>query len=171
MKIFSDWGFTRQGWLNNMRGEYWVLAQAALLILFIILPVYRLDWLNVLAPEWVYFTWSIAAILGLGAALFLLKGLLDLGQQLTPLPYPKDEGQLVQSGVYSVVRHPLYSGVILLALSWAIFQFSLSHFLGAIALFIFLDVKARREENWLTEKYADYADYRQRVKKLIPWLY
>ena len=171
MKIFSDWGFTREGWLNNLRGEYWVLAQAALIILFIILPVYRLDWLNVLATEWVYFTWIIAAILGLGAALLLLKGLLDLGQQLTPLPYPKDEGQLVQSGVYSLVRHPLYSGVILLALSWAIFQLSLSHFLGAIALFIFFDVKARREENWLTEKYADYADYRQRVKKLIPWLY
>jgi protein-S-isoprenylcysteine O-methyltransferase Ste14 len=95
----------------------------------------------------------------------------DLGRSLTPLPYPREDGQLVQSGVYSIVRHPLYSGLIFAALSWAVFQFSLSHLVGAVILFIFFDAKARREEAWLSEKYQEYPNYQERVKKLIPGLY
>jgi protein-S-isoprenylcysteine O-methyltransferase Ste14 len=32
-------------------------------------------------------------------------------------------------------------------------------------------MKARREESWLQEKYPEYAAYKSRVKKLIPWVY
>jgi protein-S-isoprenylcysteine O-methyltransferase Ste14 len=99
------------------------------------------------------------------------KGLLDLGQNLTPLPYPKEDGQLVQSGIYSIVRHPLYTGLIALALSWSVFQVSLSHLLATAIVFTFFDAKSRREEAWLTQKYSDYAEYQQQVKKLIPGLY
>jgi len=48
---------------------------------------------------------------------------------------------------------------------------SLVHFFGAIALFVFFDAKARKEEVWLTERFPDYANYRISVKKLIPWIY
>lgn len=171
MKIFTDWGFTREGWRNNQRGEYWVLAQSILIIIFIFLPVYRLTWLYFPNSQWLYFSWGLAAILALAGLIIFFKGLLDLGQQLTPLPYPREKGELIQSGVFSIVRHPVYSGVILLMLSWSIFQLSLSHFLAVAVIFIFLNAKANREEAWLTEKYPDYSDYRQRVKKLIPWLY
>ena len=171
MKIFTDWGFTRAGWRNNSRGEYWVVAQGMAIALFVLLPVYRPSWLIFPTSNWLYLSWGIATAIALAALIFLLKGLLDLGQQLTPLPYPKEEGQLVQTGVYSLVRHPLYSGVILLSLSWAIFQLSLSHLIGVIFLFVLLNTKASREEVWLAEKYPDYADYRTKVKKLIPWVY
>lgn len=171
MKIFTDWGFTREGWRNNSRGEYWVVAQGISIVLFILLPVYRPTWLVFPTSNWLYLSWGIATAIANVALVLLLKGLLDLGQQLTPLPYPKSEGQLVRSGVYSLVRHPLYSGIILLSLSWAIFQLSLSHLMGVIFLFVLLNAKASREEAWLTEKYSDYSDYRNNVKKLIPWLY
>ena len=171
MNIFTKWGFTREGWRNNSRGEYWVLVQGALIVGLIILPVYRPTWLNLPSSEWLYFTWGIAALLAITGLVIFLKGLLDLGQQLTPLPYPIEEGQLVQSGIYSLVRHPVYSGVILAAFSWTIFQLSLSHLMASAILFAFFDAKANREETWLSEKYPDYSDYRQRVKKLIPWLY
>jgi len=65
----------------------------------------------------IYVVWAIAFGIGLVAAVFLFKGLWDLGDSLTPLPYPKNNGQLVQTGVYSIARHPLYRGVILAALS------------------------------------------------------
>ena len=38
-------------------------------------------------------------------------------------------------------------------------------------LLAFFDVKSRREERWLTEKFPDYAAYRTRVHKLIPFVY
>ena len=171
MNIFKEWGFTREGWRNGNRGEYWVLLQGFLIIAFPFLPVYRPDGLQINSSELLYLIWGVAALLGFGGLVFLGKGLLDLGRQLTPLPYPKEDGQLVQSGVYGVVRHPVYSGVILLALSWAVFQVSLSHLIAATILFIFLNAKANKEETWLSEKYPEYPEYRQRVKKLIPWLY
>ncbi|MBD1869150.1 isoprenylcysteine carboxylmethyltransferase family protein [Cyanobacteria bacterium FACHB-471] len=170
MKLWSDWGFSRTGWRNSQRGEYWVVAQALLITGFVLLPVYRPLELA-LSPEWLYFSWAIAGILGVGAIAFFIKGILDLGNSLTPLPYPREDGQLVQTGVYAIVRHPLYSGLILAALGWTVFQFSLPHLVGALMFVLFFDAKAAREENWLMQKYPDYATYRQTVKKLIPWLY
>lgn len=171
LKLLHDWGFTREGWCSGERGEYLVLLQGALLIGFLMLPVYRpASWsMNLLTL--LYLRWGIAAVLGIGASFFIIKGLVDLGQNLTPLPYPKEDGHLVQSGVYSLVRHPLYSGLIFAALSWVVWQLSLSHLVATAILCVFFDVKARREEVWLTEKYPEYVDYQQRVKKLIPGLY
>jgi protein-S-isoprenylcysteine O-methyltransferase Ste14 len=171
MKLWREWGFTREGWRSGHRGEYLVLLQGALLIGFELLPVYRPRGWMIDSPLWIYGHWGMAALLALAAFVLMGKGLVDLGQNLTPLPYPKDNGQMVQTGVYNLVRHPLYSGLIFAALSWAVFQLSLSHLMAAIILFIFLDIKARREETWLIEKYPDYAQYQERVKKLIPGLY
>ncbi|NEQ23739.1 MAG: isoprenylcysteine carboxylmethyltransferase family protein [Microcoleus sp. SIO2G3] len=171
MKLLSDWGFTRKGWRSGERGEYLVLLQGALLIGFLLVPVYRPTKWNIDTPVLFYLHWSITAVLGLAASILIIKGLLDLGRNLTPLPYPREDGQLVRSGIYGIVRHPLYSGLTLAAFSWVVFQVSMSHLIAAIILFIFFNVKANREEAWLSEKYSDYSDYQQQVKKLIPWLY
>jgi protein-S-isoprenylcysteine O-methyltransferase Ste14 len=170
MKLLTDWGFSWAGWRDGQRGEYWVVAQGILLFALLFVPVYRPVKLS-LPIFWQYAIWAIALFIA-GLAIGLLgKGLLDLGTNLTPLPHPKDDGQLVQTGVYGLVRHPIYSGLTLAVLSWAIFQVSLSHLLAAIVLFAFFNAKASREEQWLVQKYSDYANYREHVKKLIPWIY
>ena len=171
MKILTDWGFTREGWRNNSRGEYLVLLQGALLAGFAILPVYQLPGLKIQSTQLLALTWSVASILGLGGLILIIKGLIDLGKNLTPLPYPIENGELVQTGIYGIVRHPLYSGLILAAFAWTIFQLSLSHLIATAILLIFFDIKASREEAWLSEKYSEYSEYRQRVKKLIPGVY
>jgi len=171
MKILTDWGFTREGWRNNSHGEYLVLLQGALLAGFAILPVYRLPGFTIKSTQLLNFTWIIASILSLSALILIAKGLIDLGKNLTPLPYPIEDGELVQTGIYGIVRHPLYSGLIFAALAWAMFQFSLSHLIATVILLIFFDIKANREETWLSEKYPDYSEYREQVKKLIPGIY
>ncbi len=171
MKILTDWGFTREGWRNNSRGEYLVLLQGILLTGFAILPVYQLPGFKIQSTQLLNLTWILASILSLSALILILKGLIDLGKNLTPLPYPIENGELVQTGIYRIVRHPLYSGLIFAALGWTIFQISLSHFIATAILLIFFDIKSSREETWLIEKYPDYSDYRQQVKKLIPGIY
>ena len=171
MKLLKDWGFTPEGWRSGERGEYLVLLQGALLLGFVLLPLYRPAGWAVDSPALLYMRWGIAAALGLGASILIVKGLLDLGNNLTPLPYPKDDGKLVRSGVYGIVRHPLYSGLIFAALSWAVFQVSLSHLSATAILFVFFDAKARREEAWLSERYSEYSEYQHQVKKLIPGMY
>ena len=41
----------------------------------------------------------------------------------------------------------------------------------AMLLLLFFDLKSRREEQWLRERYPGYDSYQRRVRKLIPWLY
>ena len=171
MKILTDWGFTRAGWRNNSRGEYLVLLQGGLLTAFTILPVYQPPGVKIESTQLIYLTWIIASILGLGALILIIKALIDLGKNLTPLPYPREDGSLVKTGIYGIVRHPLYSGLILAALAWTIFQISLSHLAATAILLIFFEIKSSREETWLLQKYPDYSEYRQRVKKLIPGIY
>ena len=171
MKLLTDWGFTREGWRNNSHGEYLVLLQGVLLAAFAILPVYQPPGFKIQSTQLLNLTWILASILSLSALILIIKGLIDLGKNLTPLPYPIENGELIQTGIYSIVRHPLYSGLILAAFGWTIFQMSISHFIATAILLIFFDIKANREETWLSEKYPDYSEYRQRVKKLIPGIY
>ncbi|WP_205370645.1 isoprenylcysteine carboxylmethyltransferase family protein [Thermoleptolyngbya sp. PKUAC-SCTB121] len=170
MKPLTDWGFSREDWWQGKKGEYWVILQAVLLLGLLILPTVPVPGL-VIEPPLRYGLWAIAALCALTAAIFLGKGLLDLGQSLTPLPYPREDGQLVQTGVYRIVRHPIYSGVIFAVLAIALYRLSGTHLLAALVFFIFFNAKAAKEEAWLQEKYPDYVEYKTRVKRLIPWLY
>jgi protein-S-isoprenylcysteine O-methyltransferase Ste14 len=170
MKLLSDWGITSEWWRGD-RGEYWVIAQGLLLFGFAILPISRPGFVDLRTSIWQYSSWVLASIFSVLAVIFLGRSLLDLGRNLTPLPRPRDDGQLVQTGIYGLVRHPLYSGLIYLALAYGSWQMSWTHWIGAIVLFVFFDAKARKEEAWLTEKFIEYVDYQNSVKKLIPWIY
>jgi protein-S-isoprenylcysteine O-methyltransferase Ste14 len=107
----------------------------------------------------------------LGGSILALAGVLRLGSNLTPLPYPKSDATLVETGPYALVRHPIYSGLILAAFGWALFVHGWLTLSYAIVLLIFFDVKSRIEERWLSEKFTGYAKYRKRIRKLIPWVY
>ena len=126
-------------------------------------------------PLWQVGAFSISRVVGIGVGLFgiflAFGGVLNLGPNLSPLPYPKDESVLVQNGIYGVVRHPIYSGLILMVFGWGLSRGSPVVLLYALLLFVFFEVKSRREEVWLAEKFAEYRAYQGRVKKLIPFVY
>jgi protein-S-isoprenylcysteine O-methyltransferase Ste14 len=170
MKLLEDWGCSPTWWKGD-RGEYWFIGQVLLLLLFVLIPTQRFFPYSDIVFGLKIVLWTGAGLLWVCGALLLLIGLLELGQSLTPLPYPRRDGKLVEDGIYGIMRHPLYSGLILLTLAWVVFSLSWSHFLCAIALAVLLNAKATQEEQWLLEKYSGYARYQQRVKKFIPGLY
>lgn len=160
----------RPPWWHGRRGEWFVVVQFGILALVAFGPRTS-PWL----PAWPtgvaqVMSWLGPALMIAGAPL-AIAGLLSLGSALTALPYPTDDGSLVVAGPYAIVRHPIYSGLILGALGWALYQHSWLVLGYAVALFVLFDAKSRREETWLMERYEEYAVYRSRVAKLIPWLY
>ena len=118
---------------------------------------------------WLRFLSALAAIAAGGW--LLLRGFVDLGESLTPMPRPRSDARLIESGVYRRLRHPIYAGLMLGGLGWAALTASLPAFLVGLLLALFLDAKARREEAWLLERYAGYADYRRRSKRFLPGIY
>lgn len=114
---------------------------------------------------------SCGIAIGLLAFLIMAIAAINLGTNLTPLPHPKDDSVLIQTGLYRYVRHPIYFGVLLAALAWLLIFPGLYILAYSICLFLFFDIKARREEVWLTERFSSYKEYQARVKKLIPGIY
>lgn len=101
----------------------------------------------------------------------LLSAFRELGPNMTPLPRPIDGGSLVRHGIYARIRHPIYAGLMLASIGWATATRSVPAFAAAVALCLFMDVKARREEAWLLERYPEYAAYRLHTRRFLPGVY
>ena len=149
------------------RGGGWVGLQVAIFALAGAAGLRGVPW-----PSSARFWLSIAAaaIVAAGAGM-LLAGGAGLGRQLTPFPRPLPGGELRQDGIYRFARHPIYGGVVLLLLGWALLTSPLAlapWLLGAA----FFDLKRRREELWLQAHYPEYEEYRQRVRwAFLPFLW
>jgi protein-S-isoprenylcysteine O-methyltransferase Ste14 len=65
----------------------------------------------------------------------------------------------------------MYGGGLVLGLGWALCTRGWLTLGYVAALFAFLDVKSRREEMWLVERFPTYVSYQRRVRKLIPFVY
>ena len=147
------------------RGGLWVAGQSGLLFAVVIFGVvFRGNGRNllVMAGGAVFF------VMALGCG---LAGAVALGRNLTPFPKPSTHTQLVQGGIYGLMRHPLYTAVFCAAVGWTLVWQSWPALAVSLVLAIFFDAKARHEENWLRQKFPDYAGYAQKVCRFIPWVY
>lgn len=147
------------------RGEAWVLIQVLLFAVFLLMPQVGPGWP---APT-VFRILGASAVLG-GIAV-LGSSAVSLGKSLTPFPRPLPSAQLVTSGAYRVVRHPMYFGLLLAALGISLLTLSPLRIALTLLLGVFFDRKATREERWLLERYPDYPAYQAEVRKLLPYLY
>jgi protein-S-isoprenylcysteine O-methyltransferase Ste14 len=149
------------------RGGWWVVAQVPLLALAIVLPPSTTRWDGEFGHplQWV----GVALVVGGG--FLIAAGLVALGRSLTPFPHPREGARLVERGPFRFVRHPIYTGVVLGSLGWALAWLSLAGVAYSALLAVFFDRKARREEQWLRRRFPEYAAYAQRVRRFIPGLY
>ncbi len=152
----------RSPWWRGTRGEWWVVAQMLLLAAVAGLPP---------AGPKVVFVPAVAVSVALLGIILLVAGATALGSSLSILPSPREGARVVRHSVYRWVRHPIYGGVILLAVGWAVYRGDLLHVVLAVAIGLFFAAKASREERYLQERFPDYASYRRRTWRFVPWVY
>lgn len=157
------------------RGEGWVVLQAILLAGLGVAGLLSLAGAGgFFGAAWFGPARVATSVLGLGLAFVganqVRRGARDLGANLTPLPYPSAEGQLVESGIYAKVRHPIYGGIILASAGWALLTAAPAALAVAAILVPFFWLKSSVEERWLEQRLVGYDAYRGRTRRFIAWL-
>ncbi len=115
--------------------------------------------------------WACAALVACGFA-FAWWARIHLGALWSAAVTKKADHHLVTTGPYALVRHPIYTGILLAILATAAAVGTVWGLLGALLIVVALWLKARTEESWLRQELdADaYDAYRRRVPMLVPFL-
>lgn len=127
---------------------------------------YRFAWSQV--PVWVVATASVFFLIGY----ILYAEVLRENAYLSRTIEVQDDQQLIDTGLYGIVRHPMYTATLLMFLSMPLILGSW----WALALFaiypLLIIKRIRNEEQVLASGLKGYADYQQRVRwRLIPWVW
>jgi protein-S-isoprenylcysteine O-methyltransferase Ste14 len=88
----------------------------------------------------------------------------SLAGHFTMSPSPVADGRLVRTGVYGMMRHPMYFAVVIGALGWAALWSSWAGMAGSAVMYAFFTLKVRHEERLLVRQYPEYGRYRGRVR-------
>lgn len=109
--------------------------------------------------------------LGLTGLITALLAYKALGRNFRIFAAPRRSGTLIQSGVYSRVRHPMYTAVIVGFAGYLIYwgsYWSVPFWFALTTLYI---VKAFKEEGVLAQRYPQYQEYVSRTKRFLPYLF
>jgi protein-S-isoprenylcysteine O-methyltransferase Ste14/rhodanese-related sulfurtransferase len=113
----------------------------------------------------------IGGILGLGGLLMGALSFRALGRNFRVFAAPRRSGTLVKTGVYAWVRHPMYTGVVMGLLGYAIAWDAMRSLVLVVGCAIFYVIKGVKEERLLREKYPEYDAYARHTWKFIPYVY
>jgi protein-S-isoprenylcysteine O-methyltransferase Ste14 len=106
-------------------------------------------------------------VLGIASKTFDLKEFIGLKKhQLNA------QNKLVTKGIYKYVRHPLYTGTILVTVGCFLYLPTLSVMVFLVLTFIYIEIGSRLEEQKLIEEFGnDYIEYCKTVKRYFPFIY
>jgi len=143
------------------KGKKLVFIQFALIILLALFPD------SAKVDPRLSIVGTVLLAIGLAA---LIAGFMALGKSLTANPVPNQDGVLVTKGIYRIVRHPIYVGLLGITLGLVISSGVWAQIIVWLALAALLVYKMRWEEVLLTAKYKGYAEYMTKVPAIIPGL-
>lgn len=157
----------RQSWSSRL-GQAGIAAGGYFLIFDPALRLGPFAWR--IAPDLAWVAWMGLAITIAGLALAVWARV-TMGKNWSAMVTVKKQHELVRRGPYRIVRHPMYSGIILAALGTVIVFGRASGLFGLVLVFVGFWLKLRLEEQFMTEEFgAQYIQFKQQVRALIPFV-
>ena len=127
---------------------------------------FRFQW--IMLPTWV--SWAAAVVFLLAYALY--AEVLRENVWLSRTIEVQENQKVIDTGLYGIVRHPMYMSTLLLFLSMPLVLGSVLSFIIMLAYIPIIAKRIRNEEKVLEDGLAGYAEYMKRVRyKVIPFVW
>ena len=124
-----------------------------------------------IVTNWLTLPWWSFLILGFAGFLaFWAIYVMKIGN-FNVVPYPVENGVMVSRGPYKLIRHPMYTSILLSAIALLSGQFDYYKLIIALVLAINLIVKMIFEEGLLIRHYPGYKDYMSKTKRVLPFVW
>ena len=154
---------------EEQQEQRWVVALSGFLFVAVFVVAglnFRFGWF--LLPDWVV---CVAAVLFL-AGYAMYAEVMRENVWLSRTVEVQENQQVVDTGLYGVVRHPMYAATLLMFLSMPLVLASLWSFLLILLYIPIIALRIRNEEQVLERDLAGYKQYKTRVRyKLIPFIW
>jgi protein-S-isoprenylcysteine O-methyltransferase Ste14 len=148
--------------------RYWHYVLLIVGALLLNIPISPLNFALVPRSAVVSILSSLCAVGGLAIALIARRTLADNWSSVVTF---KRDHELVTRGIYHYMRHPIYTGVLLMFLATVLLVGTLGAVLGLLIIFVGLWIKSKQEEALMERHFpAQYPEYKRRVKALLPFI-
>ena len=146
---------------DKRKGQLLVALQFALLFTLVVVRAPR-------GTTWGPTFYTLGQMLFFAGGAVVIASFRALGKSLTANPVPLEGAELVTTGMYSRVRHPVYAGLLVMSLGMVLTAASWQRGVVWLALLGLLTYKMRFEESLLVRTYPGYATYMKTVPALLP---
>jgi protein-S-isoprenylcysteine O-methyltransferase Ste14 len=154
-------------------------AASRILRVFIFLIAIVLLWTTHIPLPWLYLQlwpaglWPfwLGAVVTVAGLLFAVWARVHLGRNWSRSVTIKQGHELITTGPYALVRHPIYTGILTGFLGMAIAICEVRGFIVLVLIFIAFWIKLRMEEQWMRAQFGEmYAAYAHQTAALVPYL-
>ena len=151
-----------------------ILRALAFLVVIVLLSttriplpwLYRQLWPSGIWPFWIGVAVTVAGLL------FAVWARQFLGRNWSSSVTIKQGHELITTGPYALVRHPIYTGILTGFLGTAIALSQVRGSIGFVLIFLVLWAKLRTEEEWMRSQFGEtYATYAHQTAALVPYLF
>lgn len=134
----------------------------------LLLALYTREWIfdRFLLSDYLSRVTNILAIIGI---LTTAYAAFSMRSSLTVFPSPKQNGDLITTGLFAFSRHPVYTGLVLFTFSYALSKGSYWKLIVSLGLLLLFYVKSQYEERLLIRKFPDYSAYRKKTGRFFPF--
>jgi len=148
---------------RSVKDIFFVGIQVVLFLLYLT----RIKEIDVTIPYGLRIIGLLISVLGV---LMMFSSVIALNRSLSAFPTPKQNAELVRTGLYKYIRHPIYTGILLFCVGYSLFSENTLRFIVFILLMILFRFKAGYEESLLRKKFSGYIDYMQNSGMFLPRL-
>ena len=147
-----------------MKSRVYGIAQSTLFVLFALVVWFDTAPRTIGGGPILTVAGDLLCLLGV---VLLFVALQTIGKSIQIAPAPRADAELVTRGVYGRLRHPIYTGIVLVVVGFVLRGITPIGALLAFGIVVFLVFKARYEETLLSARYPQYAEYRRRTRGVL----